>query len=202
MDPRECGVCGWIYDPLVGDDDAQVPPGVAFDELPVTYACPRCAASKLRFVRPPADFAERLVAAYRVIDRRMRELPIYNPQLAVEAVDFQPSGALLVGAMITPWFLNLVAAGPPLPRQGDTVELSLPGGRFAAMAASPEGVDHLAVPLVSPVLHLVDQPAARALAAESLRLARIAPKDAGGGDPKAASTTLGRRSLLGGLLGA
>jgi [NiFe] hydrogenase assembly HybE family chaperone len=207
---RECGVCWWVYDPETGDDDAQVPEGVAFDDLPDTYTCPRCQAPKGRFLRPnathdatKADPVGPLVEAYRAVDLRMRGLPIYNTRLRVEAVGFRRAGNVLVGALVTPWFLNLIVLGRPLPREGESVELVFPGGRFAAMGAAPEGVAHLAIPLLSPVDELADQAAARAMALESLRLvlmpevsaAHIA-KDADVEEKRA----IGRRGLLGGLL--
>jgi [NiFe] hydrogenase assembly HybE family chaperone len=204
---RECGVCWWVYDPAVGDDDAQVPAGVAFDDLPETYVCPRCHALKERFLRPPDDPVGRLVAAYRAVDVRMRGLPIHNPLLSVEAVGFRRVGDTFVGALITPWFLNLIVLGQALPREGDSVELAFPGGIFTALGAAPEGVRHLAVSLLSPVNELADQAAARAVADEALRLV-LAPASVEPTPPPspaeatpAAPKTLGRRGLFGGLLG-
>ncbi len=45
-----CDVCGWIYDPEVGDPENGVPPGTAFDDIPEDWVCPEC------FV-PKADFS-------------------------------------------------------------------------------------------------------------------------------------------------
>mgnify|MGYP000564939880 CR=1 FL=1 len=36
MQKYECSVCGYIYDPAVGDPDADIPPGTAFEDLPET----------------------------------------------------------------------------------------------------------------------------------------------------------------------
>ncbi len=44
-----CDVCGWIYDPEIGDPDNGVPPGVAFDDLPEEWVCPECGAGKEDF---------------------------------------------------------------------------------------------------------------------------------------------------------
>lgn len=195
---RECGVCWWVYDPEAGDDDAQIPPGVAWDALPDDYACPRCGAAKARFLRQRTveeDVAS-LVAAYEAVDVRMRELPIHNPRLAVEAVGFRQAGELFVGAIVTPWFLNLVVLGREVPASGESVELVLPGGRFALVAAH-EGVPHLALPLLSPVTEIVDREAARAVASECLRL--VLEGDAP--SVPAAPRGVGRRGLFAGLLG-
>ncbi|HSO33472.1 MAG TPA: [NiFe]-hydrogenase assembly chaperone HybE [Labilithrix sp.] len=200
---RECGVCWWVYDPTLGDDDAQVPPGVAFDDLADGYTCPRCQAPKERFLRPTQDAVGRLVSAYRAIERGMRGLPIHNPRLAVEAVGFRPVGDVLVGALVTPWFLNIVVFGRPLPAEGQSVDLSFPGGRFSAMGASPEGASHLAIALLSPVNELADQAAARAVAEESLRLVLTPETAAAEARPSAAAgpAAVGRRALLRGLVG-
>ncbi len=37
-----CEVCGYIYDPEVGDPNAGVAAGTPFDELPEGWLCPLC----------------------------------------------------------------------------------------------------------------------------------------------------------------
>jgi len=44
-----CGVCGYLYDPAVGDPASGMPPGTAFEDLPETWICPACGASKESF---------------------------------------------------------------------------------------------------------------------------------------------------------
>jgi [NiFe] hydrogenase assembly HybE family chaperone len=57
----------------------------------------------------PAEFASLLESCYRRIgERSMRDLPIYNDVLAVEAVGFRSCGDALAGILITPWFMNLM----------------------------------------------------------------------------------------------
>ncbi len=46
-----CMVCGYIYDPEVGDPDSGVSPGTSFEELPEDWVCPICGASKDLFER-------------------------------------------------------------------------------------------------------------------------------------------------------
>ena len=41
-----CDVCGWIYDPAVGDTDGDIAPGVAFENLPEDWVCPLCGVGK------------------------------------------------------------------------------------------------------------------------------------------------------------
>ncbi len=44
-----CSVCGYIYDPVKGDSDGGVPPGVRFEDLPADWSCPVCGAAKEYF---------------------------------------------------------------------------------------------------------------------------------------------------------
>jgi rubredoxin len=46
MDRYECQVCGYVYDPAVGDPDNGVAPGTKFEDLPAEWTCPVCGASK------------------------------------------------------------------------------------------------------------------------------------------------------------
>jgi rubredoxin len=49
MKKYECRICGYIYDPDVGDPDNGVQPGTAFEDLPKTWVCPECGAGKDQF---------------------------------------------------------------------------------------------------------------------------------------------------------
>jgi flavin reductase (DIM6/NTAB) family NADH-FMN oxidoreductase RutF/rubredoxin len=44
-----CNVCGYIYDPAVGDPEGGVPAGTAFENLPDDWVCPVCGAGKDQF---------------------------------------------------------------------------------------------------------------------------------------------------------
>lgn len=46
----ECGICWYVYDPAVGDPEAQVPAGTAFAALPAGWRCPQCDAPPERFL--------------------------------------------------------------------------------------------------------------------------------------------------------
>lgn len=37
-----CTVCGYVYDPAVGDPEHGVAPGTPFEELPSDWTCPLC----------------------------------------------------------------------------------------------------------------------------------------------------------------
>jgi len=45
----KCTVCGYVYDPAVGDPDNGVAPGTAFEDIPDTWVCPECGVSKEDF---------------------------------------------------------------------------------------------------------------------------------------------------------
>jgi rubredoxin len=49
MSKYECTVCGYIYDPAVGDPDGSILPGTPFESLPDTWVCPVCGAAKSEF---------------------------------------------------------------------------------------------------------------------------------------------------------
>lgn len=45
----QCTVCGYIYDPAVGDPDGGIAPGTAFGDLPDDWVCPECGVGKDMF---------------------------------------------------------------------------------------------------------------------------------------------------------
>ena len=49
MKEYECVICGYIYDPVVGDPENGVKPGTDFAQLPEDWTCPECGAGKNDF---------------------------------------------------------------------------------------------------------------------------------------------------------
>jgi len=49
MSKYECDLCGYVYDPEVGDPDNGIEPGTAFADLPEDWVCPDCGAGKEDF---------------------------------------------------------------------------------------------------------------------------------------------------------
>jgi len=49
MDKYVCDLCGYVYDPAVGDPDSGVAAGTSFNDLPEDWKCPVCGASKEDF---------------------------------------------------------------------------------------------------------------------------------------------------------
>jgi rubredoxin len=45
----KCVVCGYIYDPAIGDPDGGVEPGTPFEKIPDGWVCPECGAAKSDF---------------------------------------------------------------------------------------------------------------------------------------------------------
>lgn len=44
-----CSVCGYVYDPAVGDEANGIKPGTRFEDLPDDWHCPRCRQGKEKF---------------------------------------------------------------------------------------------------------------------------------------------------------
>ena len=49
MEIYTCSVCGYEYDPEVGDPDNGIEAGRAFEDLPDDWVCPTCGAEKEDF---------------------------------------------------------------------------------------------------------------------------------------------------------
>lgn len=177
----ECKICWHVYDPAEGCEHWQVPPGTGFAALPDHWRCPVCDGARDQFMaldgEPitaeavaasvpladagpalPTETITRLEAAFREIHTaQMRGLPIVNDALAVKAVGFRRHGERWLGALVTPWFLNLVL----LPGEGDEWSELVPGakeliefpsGRYEFVHANRKGVGaYKACSLFSPM---------------------------------------------------
>ena len=118
----ECKICWTPYDPAEGDDYRQVEPGTAFAALPEDWSCPNCGAPKEQFMvledpgsealREAAEIAamtDLLVADFtEVWHSTMRDVPLVNKALSVEAVSFRRHEGHVLGVLVSPWFMNLV----------------------------------------------------------------------------------------------
>lgn len=45
-----CTICGYVYDPTIGDPDGGIAPGTPFEQIPDGWRCPICGVSKADFV--------------------------------------------------------------------------------------------------------------------------------------------------------
>lgn len=103
-----------------------------------------------------------LAALYREIEATaMRDAPICNAALQVSAVGFRDFEGYAVGVILTPWFLNLVAApiadvDPGLPL--GAFRLRFPAGSIEFTVAELAGFGRLAsCSLFSPLFDFPDQ---------------------------------------------
>jgi rubredoxin len=49
MEKYVCTICGYVYDPVVGDTDNDVPAGTKFADINDEWVCPLCGAGKDAF---------------------------------------------------------------------------------------------------------------------------------------------------------
>ena len=124
------------------------------------------------------DTVAAMVEHFDLIYRqRMRELPIVNRELTVEAVGFEPLGEHMLGILVTPWFMNLVL----LPgtdewtacEQGERRMHDLPGDRYEFTVTHDETLGtYLSAVMFRAVTDFPDQDTARAIGIEILRRVR------------------------------
>ena len=41
-----CTVCGYVYNPEIGDPDSGIASGTAFEDIPADWVCPLCGVGK------------------------------------------------------------------------------------------------------------------------------------------------------------
>lgn len=49
MQKYVCNVCGYIYDPAIGDPDSGIPAQTPFEKIPENWVCPVCGVGKEEF---------------------------------------------------------------------------------------------------------------------------------------------------------
>jgi rubredoxin len=49
MKKYKCLMCGYVYDPAIGDPDSDIEAGTAFEDLPDDWICPDCGVGKDEF---------------------------------------------------------------------------------------------------------------------------------------------------------
>jgi [NiFe] hydrogenase assembly HybE family chaperone len=149
-----------------------------------------------------AAIAERLAAVYREIHRRaMRDAPICNDALEVEAIGFREFGAYAVGVVVTPWFAALLAApsASETLTPGAKLALRFPAGEVELNVSALDGFGPIATcSLFSPMAEFGDHEAAQTAARAALEALfdphlHDAPQQA-----PAQQSGLDRRALFGG----
>lgn len=181
----ECGVCWRVYDPAVGDPAHGIEKGTRFADLPDHWRCPECDSEKEKFLLIKSGAGPRrgkqaqtmqarldaLISAYHEADTAMASLPIYNPKLRIAAFGFRPFEGAYFGALVTPWFLNIVLLPAEKTKEtrasGATRAVTLPSGEYAFSSVTLDRVGAFEFcSLFSPMLEFEDQEAAR-IAAEA-----------------------------------
>lgn len=218
----ECGICWAVYDPAEGDPASRIAAGTPFSALPEHWHCPACDAPREKFMVLEAGTAKRrdralvdaealartrvlaLENAFRQRDPRMRDLPVYNGLLRVEAVGGRLDGDRVVCVLISPWFMNIVVLpldaqrGPTLV-EGSKRMLRFPSGDYEAIAGRIDGVGLFeSISLFSPVFEFADQAVARATAQSAADGMFEAPQTRHSPPPVAVDSpvSLDRRQLL------
>jgi len=150
----------------------------------------------------PAQLLERVFA--HIARTRMADVPILNPALHVEAVDFCEWQGRWIGVLVTPWTLNLVllpgADTPLIPLALDEkASWNFPSGayEFMGLNESAIGTCHTCS-LISPVTQFETHEQAVAVAQEVMAALFVAgaSEDARLNGESMASRTMSRRDFL------
>lgn len=118
---------------------------------------------------------------------RMQGVPVLNTLLRVQAVGFETvaegDAQMLVGILITPWFMNLLrlplapAAAASAPEPGSKRSHLCGAQLFEFIAAHEEALGSFeACSLFSPMFEFVDQTGAVSTAVEILKMLRTPPQ--------------------------
>ena len=116
-----------------------------------------------------------LTERFTVIDReRMQGLPFYNHNLFVEALDFKEIKQGYIGALITPWFINIILLFKRQPKQdaalGQRINYKLASGEQDFMVGEDEKLGRYDfISLASPTKKFKLQQQARDFAQQKLQ---------------------------------
>jgi [NiFe] hydrogenase assembly HybE family chaperone len=151
----------------------------------------------------PADAVEE--AFFRIQREQMADVPILNPALSVEAVDFQRWQGHWLGIVVTPWCMSMLlvpGSGENWVSTGENKRrfVKFPAGDFAFLgSAEPELGEYQSCPLFSPMGQFASQSEATMTARASmialLTVQESAPA-AGGAKKKPGEPSLSRRRFL------
>jgi [NiFe] hydrogenase assembly HybE family chaperone len=157
----------------------------------------------------PSDPSAALETLYCEAAARMRDLPVYNAALRVQAVGFAPWQGHWLGVVVTPWFMNLTLvpgeAGTwqSLPVGGKR-RIRFPAGDYELIGSLDPAVGEFQTcSLFSPMQDFADHDTASLVARLALEAlfdpahAEPAPVDATAAEPAAVS----KRDFLRGRLG-
>jgi [NiFe] hydrogenase assembly HybE family chaperone len=147
----------------------------------------------------PADAVEE--AFFRIQRECMADVPILNPVLSVEAVDFQRWKGHWLGVVITPWCMSLLLVPGS---ESDWVSTGDNGRRFIRFSMGdfaflgsdePELGEYQSCPLISPMERFSTQSDA-VMTARASMLGLLAPPQAAKPDQAPDEPSLSRRRFL------
>ena len=147
----------------------------------------------------PADAVEE--AFFRIQRECMADVPMLNPVLAVEAIDFQRWKGHWLGVVITPWCMSLLLVPGS---ESDWVSTGDNGRRFIRFSMGdfaflgsdePELGEYQSCPLFSPMERFSTQSEA-VMTARASMLGLLAPPPAAKPDQATGEPSLSRRRFL------
>lgn len=152
----------------------------------------------------PADAVEE--AFFRIQQEHMADVPILNPALSVEAVDFQRWQGHWLGVVVTPWCMSLLLVPGGAENWVSTGEnrrrfVKFPAGDFAFLGSEePELGEYQSCPLFSPMGKFSSQSEATMTARASMIALLTNPEQAkspsSGSEKEAGQPSLSRRRFL------
>ena len=93
MKKYKCLLCGYVYDPAVGDPDNGVEPGTDFEDLPDDWVCPECGADKDEF-----EPIEDQLLNFGIKEMQEVDLSILRQDIICAETPAGPTGMVVFGA--------------------------------------------------------------------------------------------------------
>jgi [NiFe] hydrogenase assembly HybE family chaperone len=128
----------------------------------------------------------------QIQQQRMADVPILNPALQVQAVDFQLFAQTWIGVLITPWFMNLLYFQADNKVIGSKIAHTFPAGQFEFIVSYEKELGfYQSCSLYSPMFEFQQQEIAVQTAQAALQALLKIPQ----------SVNISRRDLLRGQFG-
>ena len=141
-----------------------------------------------------------LVRHFKELAPGMSDLPLYNHKVGVEAVDFLPFAEMGLGALVTPWFINLVflpldAVPYAAEKVGLASTIELPAGQRTFVLGGDELTGLFwSYSIVSPLAETLDHD--RAVDVARAGLTQVLTKPGNEPVPDGSQKTRSRREII------
>jgi len=134
------------------------------------------------------DITQILETCFKQIQtQRMADMPILNPKLHVQAVDFRLYQGAWLGILITPWFMNLLYWRDDELKAGEKITHLFPAGKFEFVVGHEDALGfYQTCSLYSPMFDFEEQAVAVQTAQAALNALLEIPD----------APTISRRDLL------